>query len=119
MLIIITAIRIPYTIRARSSETIRITWTTGEFLAATFVANAPKLYSFRHLVRRRKSMVLGNVGRSEHGARGRDLDDLETSAVSITEIAERGKAESETSTGRTKVGEEVRQEMREEASPMR
>ncbi|KAH7379948.1 hypothetical protein BKA64DRAFT_736545 [Cadophora sp. MPI-SDFR-AT-0126] len=65
MIIIITAIRIPFTVGSKSSETFRITWTTGEFLAATFVANAPKLYSFRHLMKRRNK----------------------TPAVSITEVA--------------------------------
>ncbi len=85
MIIIITAVRIPFTIQSRSSESIRITWTTGEFLAATFVANAPKLYSFRHLVQRRNSTSLRNVQRTSPHIQ--QMDDLETPAVSITEVA--------------------------------
>ncbi|KAL2060559.1 hypothetical protein VTL71DRAFT_9200 [Oculimacula yallundae] len=85
MIIIITAVRIPFTVGSKSSETFRITWTTGEFLAATFVANAPKLYSFRHLLQRRHSTSFGNVHRT--GPHAPQMDDLETPAVSITEVA--------------------------------
>ncbi|KAG4438043.1 hypothetical protein IFR05_006457 [Cadophora sp. M221] len=85
MIIIITAVRIPLTVQSKASETFRITWTTGEFLAATFVANAPKLYSFRHLMQRRNSTSFGNVNRT--GPHIQQMDDLETPAVSITEVA--------------------------------
>jgi hypothetical protein len=86
MIVIITAIRIPFTIDSRSSETIRITWTTSEFLAATFVANSPKLYSFRHLIARRKK-PLQVFSRSAPSGRDRPTDDLEETAFSITEVA--------------------------------
>lgn len=85
MIIIVTAVRIPFTVKSKASETFRITWTTGEFLAATFVANAPKLYSFRHLMQRRNSTSFGNVNRT--GPHIQQMDDLETPAVSITEVA--------------------------------
>ena len=61
MIIIVTAVRIPRTLHNTTSETTRITWTTGEFLAATFVANAPTLYSFRKRFERRKSRSFNNT----------------------------------------------------------
>jgi hypothetical protein len=62
VIIIITSIRIPRTFKNPDSETFRITWTTGEFLAATFVANAPTLYSFRKRFKRKKKpfQTVGN-----------------------------------------------------------
>lgn len=97
MIVIITAIRIPFTIRARDSETIRISWTTGEFLAATFVANAPKLYSFKHIMKRRK-MPMRKFSRSAgphiRGSREPDdLDDLDETVMSVTEVATPGTVE--------------------------
>ncbi|KAL5313082.1 hypothetical protein ACEPPN_019509 [Leptodophora sp. 'Broadleaf-Isolate-01'] len=85
MIIIITAVRIPFTIQSKSSESIRITWTTGEFLAATFVANAPKLYSFRHLVQRKNGSSSGYIHQS--GPQFHQMDDLETPAISISDVA--------------------------------
>jgi hypothetical protein len=55
VIIAVTAVRLPRTLQHATSETTRITWTTGEFLAATFVANAPTLYSFRQRFQQRKS----------------------------------------------------------------
>ncbi|CZT13029.1 uncharacterized protein RAG0_16640 [Rhynchosporium agropyri] len=105
MIIIITAIRIPLTVGSKASETFRITWTTGEFLAATFVANAPKFYSFRHLVQRRNSTSLGNVDRTRPNIP--QMDDMETAAVSITEVAAIGMKQSDSSHNSRSVDQSV------------
>jgi hypothetical protein len=55
VIIAVTAVRLPRTLQDATSETTRITWTTGESLAATFVANAPTLYSFRQRFRQKKA----------------------------------------------------------------
>ena len=106
-ILIVTAIRIPFTVDARSSETVRISWTTGEFLAATFVANAPKLYSFRHLMERRNGPIRrfsivqrggggdqangGSGGGSSGKSRRSGLADLDLADpewdVAVTEVA--------------------------------
>lgn len=57
VIIAVTAVRLPRTLDNATSETNRITWTTGEFLAATFVANAPTLYSFRQRFRQKAPRV--------------------------------------------------------------
>lgn len=59
-----TAVRLPRTYSNASSETHRITWTTGEFLAASFVANAPTLYAFRRRLMARKDEVVRRFSRS-------------------------------------------------------
>ncbi|KAH8594012.1 hypothetical protein B0O99DRAFT_184777 [Bisporella sp. PMI_857] len=63
VIIAVTAVRLPRTYDNATSETHRITWTTGEFLAATFVANAPTLYSFRKRLQQ-KSQVVRRFSRS-------------------------------------------------------
>jgi hypothetical protein len=89
IIVIITAIRLPFTLRSRSTLGVRLTWTSVELLAATFVANAPKLYGLRHLVhRRRESSVaamrqrsvtgLGNVNgdKCDHDRGSIDIDGI-------------------------------------------
>jgi hypothetical protein len=83
VIIIITSVRIPRTFKNPDSETFRITWTTGEFLAATFVANAPTLYSFRKRFERKKK-PFRTVG---SGLRGRlvQMNDFNSTAKSRTQ----------------------------------
>ena len=64
VIIAVTAVRLPRTFSNASSETHRITWTTGEFLAATFVANAPTLYAYRRRLLARKDEVVRRFSRS-------------------------------------------------------
>jgi hypothetical protein len=83
VIVIITAVRIPRTLKNPGSETFRITWTTGEFLAATFVANAPTLYSFRKRFERRKKpfRTLASRPRGEPV----QIHDLDSTAKSRTQ----------------------------------
>jgi hypothetical protein len=67
VIIIITAVRLPRTQKDPKSETFRITWTTGESLAATFVANAPTLYSFRKRFERSKKTPFQTGTRERRG----------------------------------------------------
>lgn len=84
VIVIITAVRIPRTLKNPGSETFRITWTTGEFLAATFVANAPTMYSFRKRFERRKKKPFRTLA-----SRPRDepvrIDDFDSTAKSRTQ----------------------------------
>jgi hypothetical protein len=54
-IVAVVSVRLPKTLHNVTSETYRISWTTAEFLAATFVANAPVLYSFQRLFQKKHS----------------------------------------------------------------
>ena len=82
-----TAVRIPLTVRSSHSETTRITWTTAGFLVATFVANAPTLYSFRHRFKRRKNQPVRRISRTTPHIREQPMRDIEDVAGSKTEVA--------------------------------
>jgi hypothetical protein len=104
VIIVITAVRIPWTLKAPTSETIRITWTTGEFLAATFVANAPTLYSFRKRFERRKSRSSNNV-RSPPRIGPVPLNDFDSTVKTRTQGGDRAAVgEGSNDTGETLVG---------------
>jgi hypothetical protein len=84
VIVIITAVRIPRILKHTGSETIRITWTTGEFLAATFTANAPTLYAFRKRFERRRKNPFRTVCT---GPRGElvQIDDFDSTVKSRTQ----------------------------------
>jgi hypothetical protein len=104
VIIVVTAIRIPWTLRTPASETTRITWTTGEALAATFVANAPTLYSFRKRFERRKNRPFRTT-RSPPGIGPVQMDDFGSTVNSRTlEGAGEAVGEGTNDTGETLVG---------------
>jgi hypothetical protein len=104
VIIIVTAVRISRTLHNTASETTRITWTTGEFLAATFVANAPTLYSFRKRFERRKSRSF-NSARSPSRVEQVSLDDFGSTVKTRTQRGETEAAgEGSNDTGETLVG---------------
>jgi hypothetical protein len=76
LIVAITAVRMPKTYEEDTSETYRVTWIAAELLAATFVANALTLYSFRtQLLRRREQ----RASRSSKEGGGRIMSDLDGS----------------------------------------
>jgi len=103
VIIVVTAVRIPWTLNSPDSETTRITWTTGEFLAATFVANAPTLYSFRKRLERRKSRPFNNVRSPPRGGPV-PLSDFDSTVKTRTQGDREAIGEGSNDTGETLVG---------------
>lgn len=108
VILAVTAVRLPRTFQNSSSETNRITWTTGEFLAATFVANAPTLYSFRQRFRQKKPRER-QFSRSGPHIRAVDLNG--TTLTELADDASDTRTSNDEESGVTPMAENSRPEM--------